>query len=197
MDDAAPLPTAPGALPAPATDAAGVLGFWAAAGPSRWFRKDPAFDAEVRTRLLPLHEAAARGALAGWLDDGADAALALVLLLDQVPRNAFRGSARAFATDALARVVAQRALDRGHDRAQPDPGLRNFFYVPFMHSEWLPDQQQALRLCQLLPGDAARHARIHLEIVERHGRFPHRNALLGRRTTPAEQAFLDDGGFAG
>ncbi len=188
------LPATPGA---PARTAAEVLAFWTAAGPSRWFRKDPAFDAEVVARLLPLHEAAARGVLGeAWLRS-ADGALALVLLLDQVPRNAFRGSPRAFATDALARVAADRAIARGLDTAQPDPGLRNFFYVPFMHSEWLPDQQRALRLCQQLPGEAQRHARIHLEIVERFGRFPHRNALLGRRTTAEEQAFLDAGGFAG
>lgn len=173
-----------------------VVAFWTDAGPSSWFRKDEAFDQAFRERFLPAHEAAARGLLGRW-QDGPEGALALLVLLDQFPRNAFRASARAFATDALARTVAARALARGHDQAVQDERLRNFFYLPFMHSEWLPDQQRALQLCLQLGGEAPRHARIHHDIVARFGRFPHRNALLSRRTTAQEQAFLDEGGFAG
>jgi uncharacterized protein (DUF924 family) len=181
---------------APATTAADVLAFWTSAGRQRWYRKDDAFDAEFRARFLPAHETAARGALAHWAD-GAEGALALLVLLDQFPRNAFRGSPRTFATDALARNVADAALARGFDHTQADPDLRNFFYLPFMHSEWLPDQDRALHLCQQLGTDAVRHARIHRDIVERFGRFPHRNALLGRFTTAEERAFLEGGGFGG
>ncbi|HZY18394.1 MAG TPA: DUF924 family protein [Ramlibacter sp.] len=180
-------------LPSAATD---VLAFWAEAGRARWFRKDEAFDRAFRERFLAAHEEAARGALDGWAGTP-DGALALLILLDQFPRNAFRGSARMFATDALARVVAERAIAAGHDAALPDHDLRNFVYLPLMHSEWLPDQDRALQLCSALANDASRHAGIHRDIVARFGRFPHRNALLGRRTTAQEQAFLDGGGFAG
>lgn len=173
-----------------------VVRFWTDAGRARWFRKDAAFDDEFRSRFLAAHEAAARGELAGWLATS-DGALALLVLLDQFPRNAFRGTARVYATDALARNVAHEALARGHDTRAATDDLRNFFYLPFMHSEWLPDQQRALQLCQRLANDARDHATGHRDIVARFGRFPHRNALLGRRTTPQEQAFLDGGGFAG
>ncbi len=173
-----------------------VVAFWRAAGRQQWFRKDEAFDAAFRQRFLAAHEAAARGELAAWSRQP-EGSLALLVLLDQFPRNAFRGSARTYATDALARNVAHHALAEGHDQAVADPDLRNFFYLPFMHSEWLPDQARALHLCRLLGTDAERHAGIHHGIIERFGRFPHRNALLGRRTTAQEQAFLDEGGFAG
>lgn len=181
--------------PAPAAQAADLLRFWRDAGPRRWFRKDVAFDAELRGRFLACHEAAARGELRGWTIE-AGPCLALVLVLDQFPRNAFRGTARAWSTDALARVVAQRALEQRFD-AQFDPDLRNFFYLPFMHSEWLHDQELALERTQGLGTEAPKHAVIHHAIIRRFGRFPHRNALLGRRTTREEQAFLDEGGFAG
>lgn len=184
---------APPAAPAEPGD---VLRFWTDAGPKRWFRKDAAFDAGFRERFLPSHEAARRGALAAWTRTSGDC-LALLVLLDQFPRNAFRGTARAWSTDALARLVAQHALAQGFDRDAPDDDLRNFFYLPFMHSEWLPDQERALVLTRTLQGDQPRFAQVHHDIVRRFGRFPHRNALLGRRTTPAEQAFLDQGGFAG
>src|SRR3954469_10101830 len=124
--------------------AAGLLRFWQDAGPRRWFRKDAAFDAEFRDGFLDLHQAAARGDLQAWTLD-ANTCLALLLLLDQFPRNAFRGTARAFSPDALARVAAGQALARRCD-APFDDELRNFFYLPFMHSEWLPDQERALGL---------------------------------------------------
>ncbi|HSV46069.1 MAG TPA: DUF924 family protein [Ramlibacter sp.] len=178
-----------------AATAADVVAFWRAAGPDRWFRKDQAFDTQFRERFLAAHEAAARGEHGDWAQD-ADGALALLILLDQFPRNAFRGSARMFATDAQARAVAVAALAAGHDQ-QVAPELRNFFYLPFSHSEALADQDRAVTLARALDSDTLRWAILHREIIERFGRFPHRNAVLGRSTTPEEQRFLDEGGFAG
>jgi uncharacterized protein (DUF924 family) len=172
-----------------------VLGFWRDAGPKRWFRKDPSFDAEFRGRFLAAHDAAARGELDGWAADAAGA-LALLILLDQFPRNAFRGSAQMFATDAPARRIARRAIAAGLDR-QADAQLRNFFYLPLMHSEALEDQQRAVALTEPLGPQPQRFAVLHRDIIQKFGRFPHRNALLGRSTTADEQAFLDEGGFAG
>ena len=172
-----------------------VLQFWREAGPGKWFRKDAAFDAGFRERFLAAHEAAARGQLDGWAAD-APGALALLILLDQFPRNAFRNSPRMFATDRQALEIARRAVDAGFDR-QTDESLRNFFYLPFMHSEQLADQDRALALTQPLGADALKFAHIHRDIIAEFGRFPHRNTLLGRTTTPKEQQFLDKGGFAG
>ena len=183
-----------GAPPAD-TEPASVLAFWREAGPARWFRKDPVFDAAFRNRFLAAHEAAARGELDAWAAN-ADGALALLILLDQFPRNAFRGTARMFATDRQALELANRALEAGFDR-QVDNTLRNFFYLPLMHSEDAADQRRAVELAQPLGGEAYRFAVLHQEIIEQFGRFPHRNALLGRETTADEQRFLDDGGFAG
>ena len=167
-----------------------IVSFWRGAGPDKWFDEDQNFDQAIRSRFLPTYEAAANGALAAW-EDSADGALALLLLLDQFPRNMFRGTARAFATDALARAVADRALARGFDQAT-EPALRPFFYLPFMHSEALSDQDRSVRLYEAL-GDAAhvRFAIEHRDIVRRFGRFPRRNRALGREMTPAEQAFLE------
>ena len=173
-----------------------VLAFWRAAGPQKWFRKDPAFDAELEARLRPCHETAATGDLSDW-DSTPEGALALLILLDQVPRNIFRGSARAFATDPLARAVADRAIGRGFDQHFAVPE-RTFFYLPFSHSENLADQERCVALNRATgDAEALRWAELHADIIRRFGRFPHRNALLGRPTTPAEQAFLDAGGFAG
>ena len=172
-----------------------IVAFWRAAGPGRWFRKDEAFDREFRERFLAAHEAALRGGFDAWAQD-APGALALLILLDQFPRNAFRDTPRMFASDPKARAVARQALQAGLD-AQVDADLRNFFYLPFMHSEHLPDQDLAVELAGKLGGDALRYAIIHRDIIQRFGRFPHRNAVLGRATTPEEQRFLDDGGFGG
>ena len=182
----------------PSTTPAGpqdVLAFWRAAGPDKWFTKDAAFDAEIRTRFLATYEAAAAGALA-W-DDTPEGTLALLIVLDQFPRNMFRGSARAFATDPLARAVAVRAIERGFDR-QIAVAERGFFYLPFEHSETLADQERGVALNRASgDADALKWAELHADIIRRFGRFPHRNAVLGRATTPEEQAFLDGGGFAG
>src|SRR5262245_52456235 len=162
-----------------------IVGFWRDAGPERWFGGGDDFDAECRTRFLELHLRAARQEFEHWLED-AEGALALVLLLDQIPRNVFRRSGHAFATDGLARHYASRALTRGFD-TQVDPGLRGFFYLPFEHSEALADQERALELFALLPGEGAdRWARHHHAIILRFGRFPHRNAALGRDSTEEE-----------
>lgn len=173
-----------------------VLAFWRGAGPDKWFNKDPAFDDEIRARFLETCEAAARGELAAW-EQTRDGALALVVVLDQFPRNMFRGSARAFAADPLALAVAARAIGRGFDLQLPVQE-RAFFYLPFEHSERLADQE---RCCELFraTGDAEllKWAELHADIIRRFGRFPHRNAALGRLTTAEEQAFLDGGGFAG
>jgi len=172
-----------------------VLDFWRAAGPARWFRKDEAFDEEFRSRFLAQHEAAARGELDAWAVD-APGTLALILLLDQFPRNAFRGTPRMFATDPKARDMARAAVDAGFDQAI-EPQLRGFVYLPFMHSEDLADHERSVALNRPLGGESQRFAEHHRGIIERFGRFPHRNAVLGRTSTPQEQAFLNEGGFGG
>ncbi|MDH7799615.1 DUF924 family protein [Beijerinckia sp. 28-YEA-48] len=173
-----------------------IIRFWENAGPEKWFAKDEAFDAAIRARFLGAHEAAARCEFADWASD-AQGALALLLLLDQFPRNLFRNSAHAFATDGLARQIARAAVAQGFDRQVAEP-LQAFFYLPFMHSELAEDQVLCAKLCDR-PGleDNHKFALVHLEIIERFGHFPHRNAIMGRVTTAEEQAFLDSGGFAG
>jgi len=172
-----------------------LINFWRDAGPQRWFRKDESFDALFREKFLSAHEAAANGQLASWAETP-EGALALVVLLDQFPRNAFRGSARMYSTDHRAREVAAAAVSSGFDK-QVGPDLRQFFYLPFMHSEQLADQHLCVQLNEPLGGESARYARHHREIIERFGRFPHRNALLGRTSTPEEARYIDEGGFAG
>ncbi len=175
-----------------------IVSFWREAGRKAWFTKNEAFDALVRERFEAAHHAAARGELASWVET-ADGALAFILLTDQFSRQLWRGSAHAFATDALARATAREAIASGHHRATA-PELRGFFYLPFQHSEDPDDHEFGLNLAEALEregGDSARWARHHRDIIERFGRFPHRNAVLGRRNTLDEQAFLDDGGFAG
>jgi uncharacterized protein (DUF924 family) len=176
--------------------AADIVNFWRAAGYDRWFGKFPDFDEEIRRRFLPTYEAAASGKLAAW-EQNAEGALALLILLDQFPRNMFRGEARAFATDSLAMAVTAHAIMRGFD-AQVPAELRAFFYVVFEHSENPADQEHGIALYKAAgDADGVKWAELHADIVRRFGRFPHRNAALGRVTTPEEQAFLDGGGFAG
>jgi uncharacterized protein (DUF924 family) len=176
--------------------AAEVVSFWQEAGPDRWFNKDAAFDQQIRERFLATYETAAAGKLSSW-EESAQGALALLILLDQFPRNMFRGDARAFATDPLARAVAAGAIVRGFESQVPKD-LHGFFYLPFEHSEDLADQERCIALHKAI-GDMEnlKWAEIHADIIRRFGRFPHRNAALGRITTPEEQAFLDGGGFAG
>jgi uncharacterized protein (DUF924 family) len=180
---------------APPADPQAVLDFWRAAGPDKWFKKDDAFDAAIRARFLSTYEAAAAGRLA-W-DTTPEGALALLIVLDQFPRNMFRDDARAYAADPLARDVARRAIARGFDARVP-LAERSFFYLPFEHSEDLADQERGVALNRASgDADALKWAELHADIIRRFGRFPHRNRLLGRVTTAEEQAFLDSGGFAG
>ena len=172
-----------------------VARFWRDAGPNRWFAKDDAFDAEFKSRFEAAHHAAATGALDPWASD-AEGALALLVLLDQFPRNAWRGSGHMFATDGKARAIASAAIDAGLDR-QVEPALRPFFYLPFMHSESLADQERSVALNAALDANTQRFAVLHRDIIARFGRFPHRNEVLGRRATAEEQKFLDEGGFTG
>jgi uncharacterized protein (DUF924 family) len=180
----------------PIASAQSVVAFWQEAGPDKCYEKDDAFDREIRERFLATHEAAALGKLADW-ESNAEGALALMILLDQFPRNMFRGSARAFATDPLARAVAHRALKKGFDGDVP-PNMRGFFYLPFMHSEDLADQERSLALYRAA-GDEnnMKYADLHAGIIRKFGRFPHRNDALGRPTTAEEMAFLASGGFKG
>lgn len=181
--------------PTDPTQPSEVVAFWRDAGPQHWFRRDDAFDARFRQRFLDAHEAAASGALDGWLATP-EGALALVLLLDQFPRNAFRGTARVYATDARARAAADQAIARGFD-VKVEPQLRPFFYLPFMHSENLRDLDRAVALNTPVGGESLRFAVHHRDIVARFGRFPHRNAVLGRASTAEEVSFLAEGGFSG
>jgi long-chain acyl-CoA synthetase len=175
---------------------ADVIAFWRGIGPKGWFEKNATVDEDIRSRFLALHETAAAGKLSAW-EQHAEGALALLILLDQFPRNMFRGQARAFATDPLARALAATAIVRGFD-AQTAPDMRTFFYLPFEHSEDMADQERAVAFCKAAgDADGLKWAEVHADIIRRFGRFPHRNAVLGRATTPEEQAFLDSGGFAG
>jgi uncharacterized protein (DUF924 family) len=173
-----------------------VIAFWTDAGPKRWFEKDDVFDGAVRARFLALHERAAAGELTDW-ETTPEGALALLLLLDQFPRNMFRGTPRAFATDPQAHAITTAALRNGFD-AQAAPELRTFFYLPFEHSEDMADQERGIALYKAAnDADGLKWAELHADIIRRFGRFPHRNAILGRDTTAEEQRFLDDGGFKG
>ena len=181
-----------GTLPTPAE----VLSFWRAAGPEKWFKKDEAFDAEIRARFLRLHEAATRGELAAW-EREPESAVALAIVLDQFPRNMFRDTPQMYATDVTARQVAESALARGFDH-QLSAQDRQFLYLPFMHSEELADQERSVALYRALGDEKLQpFADEHADIVRRFGRFPHRNALLGRTSTPEEEEFLKGDGFKG
>ena len=162
-----------------------------------WFLKDPLFDAAIRDRFLSLYEEAAAGTLAYWKDDSGNC-LALVVMLDQFPRNMFRGEPRAFAADALAREAARHAVDLGYDRSML-PVERQFLYLPFEHSESLADQERCLALMRKIAvfpetADLPKWAEAHLAVIRRFGRFPHRNAALGRESTPEEIEFLKQPG---
>ncbi|MBI1393490.1 MAG: DUF924 family protein [Alphaproteobacteria bacterium] len=173
------------------------MSFWfAAARPVDWFRRSAAFDARVRQNFAVLHDVAAAGA---WpaLESFPRGALAFVIVLDQFSRNLHRDDPRAFSSDPLARAVARRAIARRFDLAVP-ARERAFFYMPFMHAETIADQDLSLRLFRTRRNDPLQlgHAREHASIILRFGRFPHRNAILGRASTPAERQFLRNGGFA-
>ena len=181
-----------------------VLDFWFGAPGSpeygepraAWFRKSDAFDQDVRERFLAVHEQAARGELTAW-DATPRSLLALIIVLDQFPRNMYRNDARAFVTDALALAAAQRMVAHGWDR-ELGPVERGFAYLPYEHAEDLAMQQRAVALFEdanePMMTDAAQWARKHRDVIARFGRFPHRNAILGRRSTPDEVEFLKQPG---
>jgi uncharacterized protein (DUF924 family) len=175
--------------------AAEIVAFWRSAGPEKWFDKDAEFDAHFHDRFRDLHFSAARQELDTWLEMP-ESGLALLLLLDQFPRNCFRGTAHMYATDPLARTYARTALDKRLDAGVEEP-LRIFLYLPFMHSEDLADQDLCCRLCEPLGESSLHHALEHRDIIQRFGRFPHRNAILLRQSTPVEITFLQEGGFSG
>jgi uncharacterized protein (DUF924 family) len=184
----------------PSTLPASVIGFWTDAGPKAWFRRDPAFDEAIRGRYEAAHLEASKGEFGDWRGT-ADGALALVLLLDQFPRHLYRGSAHAYATDPLARQVAETAVAAGFDLAT-SPDLQPFFYLPFEHHEDPACQAGSLELFGAHADrtgntDYLRYARLHADLIARFGRFPHRNRVLGRSSTPAEIEYLASGGFGG
>ncbi|VXB37072.1 conserved hypothetical protein [Luteimonas sp. 9C] len=170
-----------------------VVAFWREAGMENWFQGGDAFDRACDARFRDAHFTAGRGELEDWLDT-AEGGLAVLILLDQIPRNIFRDSGHAFATDGLARHYAQRMIDAGHDRGF-EADLRGFVYLPFEHSEALADQRRSVELFAGVDNEVYRkYAQAHLDVIERFGRFPHRNRALGRINTPDEQAWLDAGG---
>lgn len=178
-------------------EATGVLKFWFERERTAWFEKSAAFDEEIRRRFLHLYEMGAAGELALWKQTSSDC-LALVILLDQFPRNMFRGSAKAFAADPLARDAARTILQYGWDKAMT-PDERMFAYLPLEHSESLADQERCLALMTEIAvfpetADLPKWAEAHLVIIRRFGRFPHRNAALGRASTPEETEFLKQPG---
>lgn len=160
-----------------------------------WFRKDDDFDREVQSRFSDVYEEAASGRLDSWREDSRSA-LALVIVLDQFPRNMFRGDPRSWATDAKALETAKYAVEHALDRELP-AFQRSFVYMPFMHSEDVEDQRRSVELFELMGEDGknnVEYAAAHMKIIERFGRFPHRNEVLGRETTPEEAAFLTQPG---
>lgn len=186
-------------------EAADVLDYWF--GPpgsdergayrEMWFHGGPKIDAEIAERFTTLYERAAAGELDHWRDD-AEACLALILVLDQFPRNMMRATPEGFATDPKAVEAARHAIERGYDRGL-DANFQQFYYMPFEHCEGLSDQRRSVELFQASADNErkeenVRYAVQHLEIIEHFGRFPHRNAILGRDSTPDEIKFLEDGG---
>ena len=163
-----------------------------------WFRKDPSFDQQVRDRFLAVYERAREGECDRWLEQP-DSALALTILLDQFPRNMFRGTARCFEADAPALATAKTAIARDYDQSRL-PIERMFFYLPFEHSENIEHQHQAVSLFETLVQDAPAlqapldYAYRHRDVIAQFGRFPHRNEVLGRPSTPAERQFLQQPG---
>ena len=167
-----------------------VLAFWRDAGGERWWKSDPAFDQEIIRRFQSLHQDAAEGKLAHWHTDS-QAALALIIILDQFSRNIYRGEPRAFACDPQAREVASQSILKGFDLEHGEED-RIWFYVPFEHSENLADQALSVKYFTERTTSRTFHKFIadHAQVIERFGRFPHRNAILGRTSTPEEQEYL-------
>lgn len=183
----------------PTDKAKQIIDFWERVGPQGWYNATPELDEQIRSQFQKDWDEAAAGGLCDWLGSP-QGALAYLILTDQFPRNMFRDDPRAFATDARARKAATMAIHHRMDLKLPEP-IRQFFYLPFMHGETTFDQDRCIRLMiARMPETGAenlRHARAHREIIRRFGRFPYRNAALGRQNTPAEEAFFAEGGYAG
>ncbi len=172
-----------------------ILTFWFEDTPRRaWFNATPAFDAALSDRFKGTWSHVAGGGLLGAT--GAQESLARLIVLDQFTRNLFRGTPKAFSGDTQALALARAAVAQGHDAVFPDPDWRQFFYHPFTHAEDLAAQEEGVALLTAHLGDhaAVRFGRAHRDAIARFGRFPHRNNILGRDTTPEEQAYLDAGG---
>ncbi len=174
-----------------------IVRFWEEVGPEGWYGGGARLDAEIRERFLADWERAAEGGLSSWRSNPTGA-LAYLIVTDQFPRNIFRDDPRAFATDRMARDAAMIAVQRDFDLKTPEP-IRQFFYLPFMHAEDAFDQDRCVRLIiARMPetgGENLRHARAHRDVIRQFGRFPYRNRALGRRSTPEEERFMDQGGY--
>lgn len=171
-----------------------VIDFWQKAGPEKWFISDPDFDEDIKTLFGCAPEQALSGTYDKWGEQASEC-LAFILVLDQFPRNIFRGSPKAFAFDEAAKTAAQKIIDQGFDQNYQLP-LKRFLYLPFMHSEKLEDQRYCIELCEKANDpDGVKFGQIHLDVIEKFARFPHRNEVLGRQSTPEELKFLKDGGF--
>lgn len=174
-----------------------VLDFWFKAGDGKWFVKDPEFDAEIARNFGEFVVLARKDGLGEW-ETSPEGSLGAIIVFDQFPRNLYRGEARTFASDLHAVDIAGRAIERGFDTEMP-ASVRSWFYMPFMHAEDLVLQERCVALCQRPEIDKLTldSAIEHADIIRRFGRFPHRNVVLGRRSTDEEKRFLDDGGFSG
>lgn len=173
-----------------------IVDFWISAGPEKWFEKDTAFDQEIAEKFEKLIEPAHEGKMDDW-SASAEGALALILLLDQFPRNLYRDSDRAYHCDPKAISIAEEAISRHHDQAYENP-VRRFYYLPFMHSENLEHQNYCIELCtRSNDEEGVKYSEIHADIIRKFGRFPHRNRVLGRTSSREEIEFLENGGFAG
>ena len=174
------------------SEARGILGFWFEdCSPEQWFNKDPAFDQLIRDRFAGTYSAGLAGRFDHWEGDILSG-VALVILLDQFPRNMFRGTARMYEADRKALPLAKRLI-ASHDQASLSVDQRKFLYLPLEHSENLDDQHTCLALMRTLDEPRSEEAALrHLYIIERFGRFPHRNEILARRSSPEELAFLDE-----
>ncbi|SEN66400.1 DUF924 family protein [Palleronia pelagia] len=174
-----------------------VLAFWLdEVGPEGWYKSDDGLDDTIRSRFTPVYEQATEGGLSLWLTYPSGT-LAYLVVTDQFPRNMFREDSRAYDMDRFARAAAKVSIARGWD-LKIDPPARQFFYLPLMHSENLSDQDRCVRLfAERMPEATANllHARAHREVIRDFGRFPHRNAALGRNSGPREKSFLDEGGY--
>ncbi|MEW9918576.1 DUF924 family protein [Marimonas sp. MJW-29] len=175
-----------------------ILEFWLdEIGPKGWYEASDTLDATIRDTFLGTWEAASEGKFSLWLTYPSGA-LAYIILMDQFPRNMFRGEAKAFVSDRAALAAAKSAVERSWDLRIDEPA-RQFFYLPLMHSENLCDQDRSVRLiCERMPETGESnllHARAHREVIRRFGRFPYRNAALGRNDTPGEKAFMSGGGY--